>query len=40
MPGLKGGEVAKLVACGQAWLKGYIKRGEGLRKWATLDAAS
>lgn len=40
MPGLKGDEVAKLVACGQAWLKGDIKRGEDLRKWATLGAAS
>lgn len=40
MPGLKGGEVAKLVACGQAWLKGDVKRGEDLRKWSTLDAAS
>jgi SnoaL-like domain len=40
MPGLQGPEVEKLYACGQAWLKGDIKRGEDLRKWSTLGAAS
>ena len=38
MPGLKGSEVEKLYACGRAWLKGDIKRGEDLRKWSTLGA--
>ena len=40
MPGLKGAEVEKLYACGLAWLKGDINRGEDLRKWSTLGAAS
>jgi hypothetical protein len=40
MPGLKGAEVEKLYACGQAWLKGEIKQGVDLRKWATLGAAA
>ena len=39
MPGLKGPEVERLYACGKAWLKGGITRGEDLRRWNTPAAS-
>lgn len=40
MPGLQGPVVERLYACGKAWLKGRITRGEDLRQWNTPGVAS